>query len=357
MAKKVGVISAGAWGTSMAKAIAENGHHVQMWDFMEDVVDDINNNHINKKFLSGVPLPNSISATTDIIEASNDKDYLLITTPSLFVLDCIKKITQVPGIQEGKTFISVLTKGFLPSPNGPRFLVDTIEDYLPGFYKKNVVYISGPSHAEEVARGKLTGLISACNNGKNAIRFRQLITNSYLMVFSSLDTLGVQTCAAIKNVIAIAYGMLDALMENSEFFGDNTESLLLAAGLNEIQSIGVTLGATHHQTFSSIAGVGDLHVTCKSEHGRNRRFGREIVKKNLLKDFDNIENLITNLNTIGYLPEGAVASKYVYQISEKYKLKLPICQSVYNILNRKKDPSEAIKEMLVSLTGSSIFGK
>ena len=159
----------------------------------------------------------------------------------------------------------------------PKLIVSTLEDYFPGFYRDNIVYIAGPSHAEEVSVNKLTGLISACRNGKNSIRFRELLTSPSLFVFSSIDVIGVQTCAATKNVIAIAFGMLDALKENSDYFGDNTESLLLAAGLNEIQKIGKVLGATHPETFTSISGVGDLDVTCRSIHGRNRRLDRKSV--------------------------------------------------------------------------------
>ena len=351
--KKVGIISSGAWGTAIGKVLAELGNQVEMWDFMEDVVKDINENNANDRFLLGVALPGNLKATTDLAAAASDKDFLIIATPSLYILNSVKQLKELPGISDGRTVIGIVTKGFIADSEGPQMIVAAVEQALPDLYAQNVVYISGPSHAEEVARGKLTGLISACPNGKNAIRFRELLGGSNLMVFSSLDIVGVQTCGAAKNVVAIAFGMLDALMEFSDALGDNTESLLLAAGLNEIMNLGNALGSTHPETFTSIAGVGDLDVTCRSRHGRNRRFGREIIKDRILQRFSNLEDLIQNIAAVGYLPEGAVAAKFIHQISEQRKIKLPICETVYSILNREVDPSRAVSTMVKNIGGSA----
>jgi len=190
----------------------------------------------------------------------------------LYLASTIKKIIDVKTVADGSTCIGVLTKGFVPSEKGPKLVIETMEAALPSVYKGNLVYISGPSHAEEVAMGKLTGLIAASESPKNSIKFRELMKVPGLMVFSSLDVIGVQVCAAAKNVVAIVFGCLDAVAEQSDALGDNSESLLLAAGLNEIQILGFAMGATHAETFTSIAGVGDLDVTCRSKYGRNRRF-------------------------------------------------------------------------------------
>lgn len=344
--KKVGIISAGAWGTAIAKLVADNGHSVKIWDFIESVINNINNEHVNERFLPGVVLPETLIATSDIEDAAADKDFLLIATPSLYLLDLVKKLIPIRGITEGKTVIAVLTKGFIETPSGPSLILKSLEDYLPGFYRNSLVYISGPSHAEEVARGKLTGLISASKNGKNAIKIRNLISSPNMLVFPSLDVEGVQTSGAVKNVIAIAFGMLDALMELTENFGDNSESLLLAAGLNEIQTIGAALGSEYPETFTSIAGVGDLDVTCRSKYGRNRRFGGEIIKDKKIASFKNLNDLISNIDKIGYLPEGIIAARFVHKLSSQHKLKLPICNMVYRILNRELNPSKGLEEML-----------
>jgi glycerol-3-phosphate dehydrogenase (NAD(P)+) len=344
--KKVGIISAGAWGTAVAKVVAENNNTVTVWDYMNSVIENINTDHVNDRFLPGVTLPERISGTTNIEEAAANKNFIIIASPSLYILDLVKRFIHVPGVADGKTVIAVLTKGFIDTPGGPSLILKSLEDYLPGFYRNSLVYISGPSHAEEVARGKLTGLISASKNGKNAIKIRKLISSKNMLVYSSLDVEGVQTSAAVKNVIAIAFGMLDALMELSDSFGDNSESLLLAAGLNEIQTLGGALGSDYPETFTSIAGVGDLDVTCRSKYGRNRRFGGEIIKDRRITKFDNLDHLIENIDEIGYLPEGIVAARFVNRLAKQHNLKLPICNMVYRILNRELQPSTGLVEML-----------
>jgi len=170
------------------------------------------------------------------------------------------------------------------------------------------------------------------------------------MVFSSFDVVGVQVCGACKNVVAVAFGMLDALKETSSFVGDNTESLLLAAGLNEIQALGLALGATHPETFTSIAGVGDLDVTCRSRYGRNRRFGRQIILDGILDRFRDMDDLFARLPEIGYLPEGAVAGRAVYHLGRQRGLKLPIMETVHRILNREGQPIPLIEELIATLT-------
>lgn len=351
---KVGIIGAGAWGTAIAKNIGENGHDVLMWAFEEDVVQGINHGHENRRYLPGIRLPKTVRASTDIREAAGGREFIILASPSLFLLSTIRQILTVPSIMEGEAVIGVLTKGFMLTNRGPRLIIETLEDYLPGFYKGNLVYISGPSHAEEVSRGILTGLISASQNPRNSIKIRELLNSRTLMMFSSLDVVGVQVSAALKNVIAIAFGILDALKEYSGSVGDNTESLLLAGGLNEIQQFGGAVGATHPETFTSIAAVGDLDVTCRSIHGRNRRFGREIILKDLLEKYSSIDELIQDFKNIGYLPEGAVAVRAMKEIVDRQKLKMPISMGVYRILNKESKPLEESERILQTLTGASI---
>jgi glycerol-3-phosphate dehydrogenase (NAD(P)+) len=295
MQTQIAVLGAGAWGTTVAKVIAEKKKKVTIWCLEEDVKEDINKKRINTRYLPDVELPETLHATTNIEEAAEGKEFLILATPSIFLLDTVKKILNINSIREGKTAIAVIAKGFLPSAAGePRLILETLEDYLPGFYRQSLVYIAGPSHAEEVSCGKITGLIAASENAKNSIRFRDLLRNNKLFVFSSFDVIGVQVSAAAKNVIAIAFGILDAIKTTKigDMFGDGTESLLLAAGLNEIQTLGMALGATHPETFTSISGIGDLDVTCRSIYGRNRRFGREIIEKNIIAPYKNFVDML-----------------------------------------------------------------
>jgi glycerol-3-phosphate dehydrogenase (NAD(P)+) len=351
MDSQIAVLGAGAWGTAIAKVIADKGKEVILWSYEEETAGDINNNHKNSRFLPDVELPKNIKASTNILEAAEGKGFIILASPSMYLLDTLKKVLPVNSIREGESIIAVLAKGFLPTPNGPRLILETMEDYLPGFYRQSLVYIAGPSHAEEVSRGKMTGLITASENAKNAIRFRDLLRSPGLLVYPSFDIRGVQVSSAAKNVIAIAFGMLDAIKTTGtvDMLGDGTESLLLAAGLNEIQTLGTALGATHPETFTSIAGIGDLDVTCRSVFGRNRRFGREIIEKNILEPYHDLDDLISRINEINYLPEGVVAAKYVKILAEKHHLKMPVSTGLYRILNREITPLDFLRNFLEGL--------
>lgn len=350
MSEKIGVIGAGSWGTAMACAMARNGHRVALYSRSPEVCGSINKGHVNKKYLPSYALPETVTASTDMGEVCKDAAMLFLASPSLYLIGTVQELMKVPpfcGKAAEYPPIAVLTKGFIPDENGePKFIIDSLEKILPDFYKDHIVYVAGPSHGEEVAAGKLTGLIAASKNPMSSIRCREILKSRSLLVYSSLDIIGVQVCAAAKNVMAVAFGILDALTEHSDFFGDNTESLLLAAGLNEIQVIGKAMGATHPETFTSISGVGDLDVTCRSKYGRNRRFGREIVTAKILNNFCSLEDLISNIEKIGYLPEGIVACKYINVLAKKYDLRLPICTGLYAILNKETDPFELIENLL-----------
>ena len=224
-------------------------------------------------------------------------------------------------------------------------------------YRGKLVYVRGPATPSRCRRARSPGLISASRSGRNSIRVRELLSGGSLVVFSSLDVRGVQISAALKNVVALAFGMLDALKESSDQFGDNTESLLLAAGLNEIQVLGRAMGATHPETFTSIAGVGDLDVTCRSVHGRNRRFGREIILKKLIEGCASIDEVIAGMPAFGYIAEGVVTAKWVNAIAAQRKLALPIIGGVYRILNREVEPLTELGTMLDRIISRSRAGR
>ena len=352
MNEKIAILGAGAWGTAIACALARSGHRVMLWSRNEDVCASINTGHINNKYLPNYPLPPTVSASADMQEVCRDAAMLFLASPSLYLMDTVHRLLTVPPFTldtgtQAYPLIAVLTKGFIPDAHGePHLIIESLEKKLPDFYRDHLVYVAGPSHGEEVAAGKLTGLIAASKNPLSSIRCRDILKSRSLLVYSSLDIVGVQVCAATKNVIAIAFGMLDALTEQSDFFGDNTESLLLAAGLNEIQIIGRAMGATHPETFTSISGIGDLDVTCRSKYGRNRKFGREIITAAVLDTFSGIDDLIARIGTIGYLPEGIVACAYLGKIAAKYDLKLPLCAGLYKILNKELHPTAFIEDML-----------
>ncbi len=358
MSERIGVIGAGAWGTALAKVLAECGHEVSIWCNEAETARDIKEKGRNERFLPGVVLPRGVGADIDPLAVATGKDAIVLAVPSPYLMGVVRRILSAPNVMDGESLFIVVTKGFIPAREGsaePQLILETLENRLPGFYRGNTVYLSGPSHAEEVSRGMITGLAAASQNGRNAIRARELFRGSRVLVFPSLDTVGVQVCAAAKNVVAIAFGMLDAIAARDggeggpAEFGDNTESLLLAAGLNEMQALGTALGATHPETFTSIAGVGDLDVTCRSIHGRNRRFGREIVEKGLLEGFRDLDDLLARIGELGYLPEGAVACKQIHAIAAGRNLELPIMGGVHGILDRKAEPLAFLEDYLATM--------
>ncbi len=359
MPEKVAVVGAGAWGTAIAKVLAELGHEVCLWCREPALAEAVRTRRENAAYLPGVLLPEGLGAETDLLAAAEGRDVIVLAVPSPYLMGVVRKLLPAPSLIEGESLVVVVTKGFIPGPRGPRLILDALEERLPGRYRDQLVYLSGPSHAEEVSRGRVTGLAAASASGRNAIRTRELFRGSRVLVYPSLDAVGVQACAATKNVVAIAFGMLDAFASGAAsgaaagaaagIFGDNTESLLLAAGLNEMQLLGRALGASHPETFTSLAGVGDLDVTCRSVHGRNRRFGRDIVEKGILSRFSSIEDLVARIGEVGYLPEGAVAARQVRALAEEKRLDLPIMDGVYRILNRELEALEFLESYLGSL--------
>ncbi len=347
---KIGVIGAGAWGTAISMVLADKGNPVEIWCYEKEVAQEIREQSTNSKYLMEVRLPEGIQASSDLGEVASNKDFVFVAVPSLYFVDTVRELSSARSIQSAKSLVGILTKGFVQTPSAVKLCTDAAEELLPSEYQGNLVYISGPSQSEEVARGKITGLISACSNGVNSIRFRELLTSGRLIVFASLDVVGVQISAALKNVIAIAFGMLGAMKEFSGCFGDNTESLLLAAGLNEIQRCGIALGSTHPETFTSIASVGDLDVTCRSEYGRNRRFGKEIILTRILSRYADLDDLIQGLPSVGYIPEGVIAARCVHQLSKQHGLNLPISGGVYRILNRETEPIQELENILKRIT-------
>ncbi len=347
--QQIAVVGAGAWGTAVAKVLAEKGHHVRLWAFEQELPKLIETTGENTLFLQGIPLPKNVSASNNLQEVVTKADVILLAVPSLFLLSTVKELTQDPATLEKNPSIGILSKGLIEVDGSPLFITQALEHYLPACYKDQLVYISGPSHAEEVGLGKITGLIAASKSPKETVKMRNLLTTSRLFTFSSFDVIGVQVCAIMKNIIAIGFGIMDALTETDDRFGGNTESLLLASGLHELQIFGRAMGASHSETFSSIAGVGDLDVTCRSPYGRNRRFGREIITKNLLDSFQGIDDIIARVSEIGYIPEGLVACYHVVHVAKQQGIRLEITQGLYQILNKEQDPVEVITSLITKV--------
>ncbi len=293
---KISVIGAGAWGTAIAKSLADKfDFNIFLWSFEEDVKNGINNGNVNDKYLKGIKLPKNLVASSDLFEVVSMSDYILIATPSLFTVDIFKKLDQFFNSLELKPKLAILTKGFLTFNGKTHTVIEAAEKVIKG-YKDEITYIVGPSHAEEVGLGVITGLVAASHNRENAYLFINLFSKTPISLFYSNDVFGVQIAAALKNVFAIAFGILDAYKLNyPNLIGNNTESFLFSISLNNMKDIAIELGGKNIETFLFLSGSGDLDVTCRSMFGRNRRFGNEVVSKNILESFFSIDDLINNI--------------------------------------------------------------
>ena len=330
--KKIGIIGGGAWGCAIAKCLAEAGHQVTIWAFEKEVCADINTNHTNSRFLPGVIFRDTIQASDDLIAVATGKHFLIFATPSLFTLPAVKRIVAIPDILEGRTIIGVLTKGFISTSRGPRMIVQAMEDYLPGSYKDNLVYISGPSHAEEVSRGIPTTVVAAAKSPALAIKIQQEFSTETFRIYTNTDVAGVELAASVKNVIALAAGISDGLG-----LGDNTKGALLTRGMVEMIRLGKEMGA-EEQTFFGLAGIGDLITTCISRHSRNRKMGELIASGLSLKEA---------LGKMVMVAEGVETTKSVYQLAKKFGIEMPITVEVYKALFENESPKQAIKNLMM----------
>ncbi|WKC57926.1 NAD(P)H-dependent glycerol-3-phosphate dehydrogenase [Borrelia sp. P9F1] len=339
---KIAIIGAGAWGTAVAKVLADKEEdNVLLWSFEESVRDDINNEHENIKYLEGIKLPDNLIATSDLSDTVARSDYVFIATPSLHTLGIFKSLRNI--ITDRKPNLAILTKGLITVDGKPRPILEVAENIL-GEYRDKIVYIAGPSHAEEVGVGIITGLVATGKSSEHVSAFINLFNGTSVSVFYSGDVLGVQLAAALKNVFAIAFGILDEYKDrNPNLIGNNTESFLFSVSLNDMKNIAFKVGDCNRDTFLFIAGSGDLDVTCRSIFGRNRRFGREIVSKNILNGFVGIDDLIGNIHKIGYLPEGVTAAKEVSLLLEHDLGSQGLAGVVYRILNKEISPEAVIE--------------
>ncbi len=317
------VIGAGGWGTAMAKLLCENGHNVSLWVRTQKKCDEIKNAGENKEYLPGVKLESSINFTADLACIKNCK-YIFIATPSKAIREICKKINKTAN--DG-SIIVILSKGF--ENDTLCTMSDVAKQCLP---KAKICVMSGPSHAEEVARGIPTLNVAASNDESICKAVQNICMNDYFRVYTSSDMLGVELGGALKNVIALCAGIIDGIG-----FGDNTKAALMTRGIKEIARLGVKMGA-NGDTFWGLSGIGDLIVTCTSMHSRNRRAGI-LIGKGLSVD--------ETLKTVHMVVEGIQNAKAAYELSLKYNTQMPIIHQAYKVLYENKNPKDAVMDLMV----------
>lgn len=319
--KKVSIIGSGSWGCALAIHIANMGHKVKLWSFSEDEKELINIEH-KCKFLPKAIMPDNIVCTTDIKEAVRGSDMILHVTPSKFTRETLKKYKNYVEEQP----IIICSKGFESSTLYT--LSEVVQDELPD---ARIGVLTGPSHAEEVSLEVPTAITIASESIDVQCLVQDTFMNEKLRIYTSSDVKGAELGGALKNIIAFCAGIIAELN-----MGDNTFAALITRGLTEISRLGVALGGNHN-TFYGLSGLGDLIVTCLSEHSRNRQAGRcigrgltiEETKKEVGMTIESIDNI-----------------EVAYKIAKNNNIEMPIVNTVYDVLYNGLEPQEAVKSLM-----------
>lgn len=326
MGEKVAVIGGGSWGTALAHVLYKNGYQVQIYDLSPEKVKEINEEHVNS-FLPDVNLSTELTATTDLEEAVRDTTAVVVVVPSHAVRKAAKDLAEV---LEAGTLVVSATKG-LEEDTYAR-MSQVLAEELPAEFEDEITVLSGPSHAEEVIKDHPTTVVVANEDKKLAQQVQDMFMTEELRVYTNPDMIGVELGAAVKNIIAIGAGIASGLG-----YGDNALAALITRGITEIKRLGVELGA-ESMTFAGLTGLGDLIVTCTSEHSRNRRLGYKIGSGKSLEQA---------LDEMKMVAEGVKTAKAVFEVAQEHEIEMPIAKQVYNILFEGKDPRESVNDLMM----------
>ncbi|TCK98292.1 glycerol 3-phosphate dehydrogenase (NAD(P)+) [Natranaerovirga hydrolytica] len=322
--ERISIIGAGSWGTALGILLAKSGHQVKIWSILKDEIKMLNEEREHKDKLPGIAIPSNIYGTTDLKEAMEDTKIVVMAVPSKFVRETSKKVKEF--IQKDQIIVNV-AKGLEESTL--LSLAEVIEEEMPD---NEVAVLSGPSHAEEVAKDIPTTCVVGANSKSVANKVQDVFMSKTFRVYTSPDIKGIELGGALKNVIALAAGISDGLN-----FGDNTKAALMTRGIAELSRLGIAMGASVH-TFAGLSGIGDLIVTCTSMHSRNRRAGI------LIGQGQTLEEAIKEVNMV---VEGVNTAKAAYEISKKYAIEMPIIEQIYKVLFENKNPKEAVEDLML----------
>lgn len=338
--EKVTVIGAGSWGTAIAFILAENGHDCLLWARRTEQSDEINEKHTNHAYLPNVSLPEELHATSDLKAAAKHGDTLVIAVPTKAIRDICAQLNAMD--LESKLLVHV-SKGI--EPDSLKRISEMIDEELSPSKKKAIVVLSGPSHAEEVVLHHPTTVTAASTDLQAAEKVQDLFMNQYFRVYTNEDIVGVEIGAALKNVIALAAGISDGLG-----YGDNAKAALITRGLAEISRLGVKMGA-NPLTFSGLAGLGDLIVTCTSVHSRNWKAGNMLGKGNSLEEV---------ISGMGMVIEGVRTAKAAHQLAAQYAVSMPLTEALYSVLFDNVPPKVAVDQLMSRMKKQEVedlFGK
>ncbi|MHB1127289.1 MAG: NAD(P)H-dependent glycerol-3-phosphate dehydrogenase [Bacillota bacterium] len=323
---KVAVLGAGSWGTALAMLLAQKKYQVWLWARREEHAASIAATRENLNFLPGVIIPESIRITARLTEAVAGAAIIVLSVPSHGVREMASLL--VPVIDRNAVVINT-AKGL--EPDTLMRLSQVIAQELPDGMEQQVATLSGPSHAEEVSRNIPTTVVVAARLRRVAELAQEVMMSPHFRVYTNPDVIGVELGGALKNIIALATGIIDGMG-----LGDNTRAALMTRGLAEIARLGMKMGA-QPLTFAGLAGVGDLIVTCTSMHSRNRRAGI-LLGQGL--------SLEKTLAEVGMVVEGVRTTEAAYRLAKTYQVEMPITNEVYRVLFQGQDPSQGVANLM-----------
>jgi glycerol-3-phosphate dehydrogenase (NAD(P)+) len=323
---RIGVIGAGAWGTALAKHMAEKGLHVRLWAYERDVVDSINQTHENRVFLPGVTLPPSHAATNSLTQAASDCEGLLFVVPSHVARLVLQQIA--PVLSSSMPVISA-TKGV--EEETFKLMTQVMEDILPAPLHPKLMVLSGPSFATEVSQGQPTALCLAGQEAPLVSTFQAALMTPALRVYVDSDMIGVQLGGALKNVMALAAGVVDGLG-----LGHNARAALITRGLAEMVRLGNAMGADA-RTFYGLSGVGDLVLTCTGALSRNHTVGVRLGKG---------ERLETILGSMQAVAEGVRTARAASGLAHRHGVEMPIVREINAVLFEGKSCRKAVNDLM-----------
>ncbi len=319
----ISVIGSGGWGTALALHLSRCGHRICLWSYLPEESARLSADRENKEFLPGVPFGDAdFTFTSDLEEAAAFGEILVSAVPSKAVRSTA---TRLSVCADGKIIVNV-SKGI--DETTLKRISQVFGELMPS---SPIVVLSGPSHAEEVARRIPTTNVAACEDEEVARLVQNAFNSDSFRVYTNPDVCGVELGGALKNVIALCAGITDGCG-----FGDNTKAALMTRGLHEITRLGVAMGADA-KTFAGLSGVGDLIVTCTSMHSRNRRAGILLGQgKSLSETLDEVHMTV----------EGVSAAKAAHALGQKYGVELPIINEAYAVLFEGKNPALAVRDLM-----------
>jgi len=322
---KISVLSDGGWGTTLAMVLVDNGHSVTLWGPFPEYVEEMRRTRRNEKFLKSVTLPDALVLESDLARACDGVEIVVLAAPSQFMRGTLERLRAVPRPAD-LIYVNV-AKGI--EVDSCKRMSEIVAEVLGDV---RYAILSGPSHAEEVSRKIPTVVMTASRDAAAARSVQQAFMNQYLRIYTSDDVVGAELGGSLKNVLALAAGILDGMG-----LGDNTKAALMTRGIVEMARLGEALGG-RAETFSGLSGIGDLIVTCTSRHSRNRHVGEELGRGRKLAEIQREMGMV--------VAEGVKTASSAYALARKAGVDTPIVDEVHAVLYEDKDPRVAIRDLM-----------